>query len=352
MTEIPAIPSSAHYSSGDTPATEQYRFAFTGDGQEFFRIWIVNVALTIVTLGIYSAWAKVRTRRYLYGNTSVADGHFDYHADPKVILRGRIIAVALLGLYLLLTSFFAPLTFVFILLIIIALPWIVIRAMAFNARNTSWRNLRFNFIGEAPQAFGAYVGWNIVGLLTMGLGMPYAWYKAAEFGVNNHRLGRTPFQLRATARDFYAILVALILAGIAAGFAMLLIMSMLSAIGSPALIIAVQVPVTIVLYALYFNLFNALRLQTIYVDLGLGENNITSNMSVMGYLRIAVRNTFAMLFTLGLYYPWAKVNITRYIVESLRVEAADLDSFVASSQEENSAFGEEFGEAFDLGIGV
>ncbi|MGA3159250.1 MAG: DUF898 family protein, partial [Steroidobacteraceae bacterium] len=45
---------------------------FRGEGGEYFRIWIVNLLLTLLTLGIYSAWAKVRKQRYLYSNTSVA----------------------------------------------------------------------------------------------------------------------------------------------------------------------------------------------------------------------------------------------------------------------------------------
>lgn len=66
---------------------------FSGRGAEFFGIWIVNVLLTIVTLGIYSAWAKVRTTQYFYGHTKV-DGHsFRYLATPIQILKGRIIAV-------------------------------------------------------------------------------------------------------------------------------------------------------------------------------------------------------------------------------------------------------------------
>ncbi len=32
---------------------------FTGKGSEYFKIWIVNIALSLITLGIYSAWAKV-----------------------------------------------------------------------------------------------------------------------------------------------------------------------------------------------------------------------------------------------------------------------------------------------------
>ena len=69
-------------------------FAFTGSGGEYFRIWIVNLLLSVITLGIYSAWAKVRRLRYFYGHTSVAGGTFGYHASPIAILKGRLIAYA------------------------------------------------------------------------------------------------------------------------------------------------------------------------------------------------------------------------------------------------------------------
>jgi uncharacterized membrane protein YjgN (DUF898 family) len=54
--------------------------------------------LSVLTLGIYSAWAKVRRLRYFYDNTSVA-GSFDYHGNPISILKGRIIAVVLLAVH-------------------------------------------------------------------------------------------------------------------------------------------------------------------------------------------------------------------------------------------------------------
>lgn len=54
------------------PAVPQpLRVRFCGSGSEYFRIWIVNLLLTIVTLGIYSAWAKVRTLQYFYRNTQL-----------------------------------------------------------------------------------------------------------------------------------------------------------------------------------------------------------------------------------------------------------------------------------------
>ncbi|MGH8171895.1 MAG: DUF898 family protein, partial [Rhodanobacteraceae bacterium] len=71
----------------------EHPFEFSGDAKEYFRIWIVNLALSIVTLGIFSAWAKVRTQRYFYGNTRVAGVPFEYTAKPWPILKGRLIAV-------------------------------------------------------------------------------------------------------------------------------------------------------------------------------------------------------------------------------------------------------------------
>ena len=52
-----------------TPAPARARFG--GNGAEYFRIWIVNVALTLATLGIYSAWAKVRREQYFHRHTSL-----------------------------------------------------------------------------------------------------------------------------------------------------------------------------------------------------------------------------------------------------------------------------------------
>ena len=80
------------------------KVSFHGKASEFFSIWIVNLLLSIVTLGIYSAWAKVRTNRYFYGNTDI-DGHrFSYLANPLQILKGRIIAVCLFASYFILSA--------------------------------------------------------------------------------------------------------------------------------------------------------------------------------------------------------------------------------------------------------
>ena len=58
---VPADPAAA--ASARRPI--EYPFLFDGSATEYFRIWIVNLALSILSLGIFSAWAKVRTRTLL-----------------------------------------------------------------------------------------------------------------------------------------------------------------------------------------------------------------------------------------------------------------------------------------------
>ena len=79
---IPASSAGDFYAPSDTPQVVRHRPQFTGRAGEYFGIWFVNLLLSIVTLGIYSAWAKVRTERYFYGNTSLAGANFEYLASP------------------------------------------------------------------------------------------------------------------------------------------------------------------------------------------------------------------------------------------------------------------------------
>src|SRR5690349_23853928 len=88
-------------------------FEFRGSGSEYFRIWIVNLLLSIVTLGIYSAWAKVRRLRYFYGSTSLDGASFEYHGRPIAILKGRIIVVGVYVLFLVTTRLWPLLQIVF-----------------------------------------------------------------------------------------------------------------------------------------------------------------------------------------------------------------------------------------------
>ena len=132
-----------------------HRIKFHGKGGEYFAIWLVNALLTIVTLGIYSAWATVRRRRYFYGNTELDGDRFDYHAQPLQILKGRLLVIGgLIVFYILLAV--TPLLGLLALLVLLALlPWIVIRSWRYNAIMSSYRGVRFNYVCRTGRAYWA-----------------------------------------------------------------------------------------------------------------------------------------------------------------------------------------------------
>src|SRR5712664_2440583 len=109
-------------------AERRYPVELSATAWEYFRIWIVNLALTIVTLGIYSAWATVRKRRYFYGRTRIDGEGFEYRANPLAILKGRLIAFVLFAAFSI-VSRYAPLyVWIFYLVLLIAGPWLIVRS--------------------------------------------------------------------------------------------------------------------------------------------------------------------------------------------------------------------------------
>src|SRR5207249_9838516 len=109
LTEVLGVQRGARDVRPSRPADpELLRFTFTGHAGEYFRIWIVSLCLSIATLGVYSAWGKVRKKRYLYAHTKLDGSSFDYRASPLAILRGRILALLLFGGFAL-SAHFVPL---------------------------------------------------------------------------------------------------------------------------------------------------------------------------------------------------------------------------------------------------
>lgn len=184
---------------------------FQGKASEYFGIWIVNLLLSLVTLGVFSAWAKVRRKKYFYNNTYIENAAFDYHANPISILKGRAIALVFFLGYSFSGNVNLFLPFLFMLIFLIALPWLVVRSATFNARNTSHRGLRFNFVGTTREAVRVFVAVPILTLVTLGLIIPYGAYLKNKFLVDNHRFGLSPFHLEAKVRDFYKIYLKLFL---------------------------------------------------------------------------------------------------------------------------------------------
>jgi uncharacterized membrane protein YjgN (DUF898 family) len=183
---------------------------FQGKASEYFGIWIVNLLLSLITLGVYSAWAKVRRKKYFYNNTLIDNVSFDYHANPVAILKGRIIAFVLFALYVYGKGSSPILAGVLILLFFVALPWLVVRGSIFNSRNTSHRGLRFDFVGTVNQAARVFIGLPMLTFITLGLAIPYIAHEKSQFLMNNHRFGLSQFDMGRVVKQFYKVYLIII----------------------------------------------------------------------------------------------------------------------------------------------
>jgi uncharacterized membrane protein YjgN (DUF898 family) len=336
-------------------------FQFTGSGAEFFKIWIVNLFLSIITLGIYSAWAKVRTNRYFYGNTQLAGNNFEYHAEPLQILKGRIIAVVFLLCYSFSAEIHPFLGFAFAIALFVLTPWVIVNAIKFNARMSSYRGIHFNFHGTYGDAISSFILWPVFSVFTLGLLLPYAFYKQAKFFLQEHTYGKTPFDFAATAGKYYqAILICLlVLVGLFAVVALLA-----NGISFTGLFSAdpKQLPdptnIFVLMATLYFPfiiaslIYRGLAYNIAFDHLSIKSNQFNSRLNVTKWSWIVLSNMVLILCTLGLFYPWARVRAAKYKALVTEVELVDLNSFVASQQQQKSALGDEIGEAFDIGVSI
>lgn len=334
------------------------RFAFAGNASEYFRIWIVSLCLTVVTLGLYSPWAKVRKRRYLYRSTRLADSSFDYHADPVVILKGRLIAVGLLVLYVA-SSYFAPgIEALLGLAIFAAIPWLIVRSRMFNARYTSYRNLRFRFDPVYGEAYKVIVGWSLLAALTLGLLYPHAHYRRSAMIVNNSHFGNLDFALPNISSGFYAryVQVSLLMLAALVGVGVLATLLPSDAVssddpGSAALLPAVMVGLVVAMGLAASYLGPAIA-KLVIGSMMVGGQRMNCDWSVPRVVFITFTNLVAIVLTLGLAIPWATVRLQRYQFENMSLDVTgDLDSIIATQADEVSAIGEEIGEAFDIDIG-
>jgi uncharacterized membrane protein YjgN (DUF898 family) len=318
-------------------------FEFNGSGSEYFRIWIVNILLTIVTLGIYSAWAKVRNKQYFYGNTRVHAAGFEYLASPNQILKGRAIVGGVLMAYWAISAFLPYVEAVFILAFVFLFPWLIVRSLAFNAHNSAWRNIRFGFSASYREAFTVYILWPLLAAVTLGAFSPYVFYRQKRFLVENSSFGQSRFTFHATWKEYYRILMV----------ASLLSFLAVAAIGASAYIFAPLAILALPIYLFVFAYFSVKTGNLLYNSSRLGSHGLESAMEVKGYMILVLTNTLATALTLGIFHPWAKVRALRYKLQHLTLlPAGDLNAFVAGKQRAVSAVGDASGDFFDLDIGL
>ncbi len=385
-----------------------YPVEFRGKAGEWFAIWIANVFLTVVTLGIYSAWAKVRFKKYFYQNTYVGGRNFDYHGRPKNILIGRIIVAVVIAL-----SYVPGIQVVVVPVLILLMPAALVLSARFNARNSSWANVRFDFMGKIPRAYVIYLIYpalayvalivfvtatffvvtkgsslepsQLAGLSDTGklLALLDVWprlllafvislivalffvtllFRLVQlYAVNGHRLAGLPFSIDARLSEYLGVMYLAVLLGAVGGAALGLVVFALSAVfvywtaaALPALVVFSYGSLILGYIAFRVGVRNLLFRN---LELGRGTkcHRFRSTAQVLEVVGIIVTNAIAVSLSFGLMLPWAKIRYYRYMAENTFVLVeGNLDDFAGDAQDYQNSVGEAYGdfEGLDLGIGL
>ena len=347
-----------------TPEKAIHPILFTGKGSEYFGIWIVNLLLTILTLGIYSAWAKVRRMQYFYRNTQLAGSSFDYHGNPVAILKGRLIAVAMLAIYNAAGTANPFLGLAVGALLVCVLPYLLLRSLQFRLHNSSYRGLRFRFNGKLKESYQVFLLLPIASLLTLYLLAPFCHQRIKRFQHNNSALGQASFAIDAPIRAYYWIylkVLGIIIVGLAA-----LALIVVAAFGNPfmrlngplnpqtfALVSALPVVAFFVLF-FFIRPYLEARLQNlIWNHTRLGPHRFVSNVSARKLFGIMATNLIGVILTLGLFRPFAVTRLLKYRLETVTLATkGDLDSILSGQDQAVGAVGEETAELFDIDIAL
>jgi uncharacterized membrane protein YjgN (DUF898 family) len=331
---------------------------FTASAGEYFRIWIVNLFFTLMSLGIYSAWAKVRKRRYFYGSTRVDGATFDYFASPKAVLKGRIIAVLVLVAYALLGELYPESRYVFWGLAVVLLPWLAVRAFEFNARNSGWRGLRFDFVAGTAKAARTYAAMLALLVVTLGLATPWFMARMKSFIIANHAFGTTRLACELRGFDFLKIyflaglLITVLALPLAIGAGMLIAAAPAPAEYSWALFLLPVVPV----YAGYvvgYAYSEARTTNLVWNNTSAPGLRFSSSLSAIKLAKLYLGNVLAVLFTAGLLIPWAVVRTRRYRLGCLSIIVEREAVHEANPQLPRvGAAGQEMGDLFNLDLGI
>ena len=342
----------------DTSNLIQVRFH--GNATEYFGIWIVNVLLSIITLTIYSAWAKVRNQKYFLGNTTIDERAFAYHATGLQILIGRIVVISFTIAASVIAQMSLFSSFVVTIVFLVVTPWLINRGLAFRAAMTSWSNIRFRFEGDYWHAMLVFLVYPFLSAFTLFIAYPYAQRAKSRYTIGRHNLGEHDFAFDSPIRPFYfALLMAAICALIGAFFAYLVINGLLVAV----FITGVVGPVTILFGVLGMialmstgTVYAAFTRNAIYAGMILEfGHKFHSTISPVRLVMIVLTNTVAVILSVGLMLPWARVRLAKYLCEHTWIEPnGSLDEFVADLQQSPTAVGDAFMdiESIDVGIGV
>ena len=303
---------------------------FHGSGGPLFGIQIVNMLLTIITLGVYYFWGKVRVRNYLLSESEFEGDRFAYHGTGKELLIGFLKAVLLFGVPLVLLNIVVPLlargpVFQIVtglasyLLVLIVIPFAMVGARRYRLSRTSWRGIRFSFRGEAMAFIKLFLAGSLLTSLTLGLYYPFFEAQRYGFMASHSYLGNQKFDFDGQGRALFG------------RFLLTLLLT----------------PFTLGLCWLWFL---ARKQRYFWEHTSFGDARFHSEVTGGRLFMLYLGNGLLLLLTLGFGWPWAIVRNVRFTFKYLSLEGPLEAASIQQEAQAASATGEGLAGLLDAGF--
>lgn len=360
-----------------------------GKGGELFVIFLVNLALTVLTLGIYRFWGKTRIRQYVWSHTSLLGERLEYTGRGIELFVGFLFALVLfyapiIAVYVwffsaqpapgetptqeqLQTIIMISLIFFAVILASILLYYVALfAAYRYRISRTSWFGIRGGMEGSA-WAYG-FLGFGLGLLNAMTLGWTKPW---ADSVVFKYRLDRTWFGSRKFTSNLdagglygsYAIawvvtaLIAVIGGIVFATFVFPVLKGAIDdGTASPDMFFNLQ----LILLGLYFIAIVAYQILICWYKAALVRNiagklsfeNITFKADITGFemFKLRIPNFLLMVFTLGFAYPYVVLRTARFVVRHVEFHGDIETATIGQSDIATPWYGEGLMEF--LGVGM
>ncbi|MFN4351204.1 MAG: YjgN family protein [Hylemonella sp.] len=390
-----------------------YRLRFSGSGGEYFRVWIVNLLLSIVTLGLYTPWARRRTARYFYDHTMIAGSPLEFTAP----LRKMVVSFILFALLYVAYKIAAEtgqdtVVSLFIIAAALLAPYIWGSAMRFRLASTRWRGLQLQFAArwkdvyvaswpiflmaaiwvgitygldvlsadsaQAARAPGGRPGpaWPRVdapmwGLIAIGLVLSVLCIIRVEFNyksllVLRAGIGKQRGRWKPVYSDFVRIwgaTIVVFLAGVAlilalAAGAAYTVQSMFSTVRGPAMFVLIFFIVIaaflgLVLASAPARAYREARMfRLIWSNVGLSQiARFKCDLQHWAFVRLRIRNILLTLLTLGFYRPFARVSEYRMKADAVTLHVkGGLDQLVGELVRQQDSLGDALADVAGLDI--
>lgn len=374
-------------------APRRLAIEFTGSGSEYFRIWIVNLLLTIVTLSFYRPFAKARRLAYFHGNTLVGGQPLGFHGNPWRMLRGYLLMMLFAVAYGV-GSRLSPVA-ALVALGSFALLWPALwrASLQFRLANTSWRGLRMAFTGSLGGAYAAMVpgvlpwlGFVVASVLmqpgdaegsaqaapsapamvALGLSfvamlvlLPWSLALLKRYQHGHYAYAAQRSQLDAGVGSFYVfalkcLLIGVVIAGVT-GLAMWLGFRSAGEGGAPGMWIMLLPLISYGLFFLVLLPFGQSRLQNLVWGSTRSQSlRWHSELKMLPLALLTLKNLLLVVVTLGFYWPFAAVATARMRLQavSLSLDADPALWQASQTTGQNETTGEAAGDLFGIDMGL